>query len=114
MVVLRKEEDVVHSGPCNYSGKNGILTLTNKRLIFESKSGVFSKKTFTNLDVEIDGIENTRIEGFMGKKLFVTLKPGLTPRRYEFKSSNLEGWQELIMSTVVKFQNPKFEGQVGN
>ena len=56
--------------------KNGILTLTNQRLIFEKTEGrmtTLSKKTEEAFDIPLEKISATKSEGFIIAKVVVEL-----------------------------------------
>jgi hypothetical protein len=57
--------------------KNGILTLTNKRIVFEKTKGkiaTLSKKTFgEKLEIEFNNISMIKSEGIIIKKLTLNL-----------------------------------------
>ena len=73
----RKGEKLILQEDCAEDKlKNGILTLTNQRIIFEKTEGTLatlSKKTGELLlDLSLDQITNSRAEGFIIKKLVIT------------------------------------------
>lgn len=100
MPILGPGEEVVLSEAGKYAGKDGVLSLTTRRLVFESRSGLLSKKSYTNVDVPIDGIVNVMVEGLLSKKLYVALKQGFTPPRCEFSVSDPAKWQQNILQAI--------------
>lgn len=81
----------------------GNLFLTNKRLIFEHASGLFSRRVYVTLDLALEGISNTSIEGTFQKKLVVHAKKGFVssfPVHLEFLVKNPLQWQNKIMSML--------------
>jgi hypothetical protein len=82
--------------------KNGILTLTNQRLIFEKTEGrmtTLSKKTEeVLLDIPLEEISASKSEGFIIAKVVVELSD-LT---YKFGVLNTGHWAKEIMTQVNK------------
>jgi hypothetical protein len=80
--------------------KNGILTLTNQRLIFEKTEGrmtTLSKKTEeVLLDIPLEKISATKSEGFIIAKVVVELGD----RSYKFGVLNTGHWAKEIMTQV--------------
>jgi hypothetical protein len=82
--------------------KNGILTLTNQRLIFEKTEGrmtTLSKKTEeVLLDIPLEKISASKSEGFIIGKVVVELGD----RSYKFGVLNTGHWAKQIMTQVNK------------
>jgi hypothetical protein len=82
--------------------KNGILTLTNQRLIFEKTEGrmtTLSKKTEeVLLDIPLEKISASKSEGFIIAKVVVEL----SDRTYKFGVLNTGHWAKEIMTQVSK------------
>jgi hypothetical protein len=80
--------------------KNGILTLTNQRLICEKTEGrmtTLSKKTEeVLLDIPLEKISISKSEGFIIAKVVVEL----SDRSYKFGVLNTGHWAKEIMSQV--------------
>ena len=76
--------------------KNGILTLTNQRLIFEKTEGrmvVLSKKTGeVVLEVPLDKISSVKAEGLMLKKVTIVVDQ----KQYKFGVFNNSEWEKSI------------------
>ena len=76
--------------------KNGILTLTNQRLIFEKTEGrmvVLSKKTGeVVLEVPLDKISSVKAEGILLKKVTIVVDQ----KQYKFGVFNNSEWVKLI------------------
>jgi hypothetical protein len=76
--------------------RNGILTLTNQRLIFEKTEGrmmVLSKKTGDMvLDIPLDKISSVKSEGFLIKKVTIIVDHTL----YKFGVFNNNQWVKAI------------------
>lgn len=77
--------------------KNGILTLTNQRIIFEKTEGrmaTLSKKVEgVLLDLPLDKISSVKSEGFIIKKVVITTIDG---KAYKFGVFNIHKWVKLI------------------
>jgi hypothetical protein len=76
--------------------RNGILTLTNQRLIFEKTEGrmmVLSKKTGDMvLDIPLDKISSVKSEGYLIKKVTIIVDHTL----YKFGVFNNNQWVKAI------------------
>lgn len=76
--------------------KNGILTLTNQRLIFEKTEGrmvVLSKKIGeVVLDVPLDKISSVKAEGILLKKVTIVVDQ----KQYKFGVFNNNEWVKSI------------------
>jgi hypothetical protein len=76
--------------------RNGILTLTNRRVIFEKTEGsmvVLSKKTGdVVLDIPLDKISSVKAEGFLIKKITIAVDH----RVYKFGVFNNSKWEKAI------------------
>ena len=77
--------------------KNGILTLTNQRIIFEKTEGrmaTLSKKVEgVLLDLPLDKISSAKSEGFIIKKVVITTIDG---KAFKFGVFNIHKWVKLI------------------
>jgi hypothetical protein len=77
--------------------KNGILTLTNQRLIFEKTEGrmvVLSKKIGeVMLEVPLDKISSVKAEGLLLKKVTIVVDQ----KRYKFGVFNNSEWVKSIL-----------------
>jgi hypothetical protein len=77
--------------------KNGILTLTNQRIIFEKTEGrmaTLSKKVEgVLLDLPLDKISSVKSEGFIIKKVVITTIDG---KAFKFGVFNIHKWVKLI------------------
>ncbi|MGI0044438.1 MAG: hypothetical protein ACRD47_12075 [Nitrososphaeraceae archaeon] len=82
--------------------KNGILSLTNQRLIFEKTEGrmtTLSKKTEeVLLDIPLEKISASKSEGFIIARVVVEL----SDRSYKFGVLNTGHWAKQIMTQVNK------------
>lgn len=85
--------------------KNGILTLTNQRLIFERTEGrmtTLSKKTEeVLLDIPLEKISSSKSEGFIIAKVVIELRD----RSYKFGVLNTGHWAKEIMAQVNKVKS---------
>jgi hypothetical protein len=77
--------------------KNGILTLTNQRLIFEKTEGrmvVLSKKPGeVVLEVPLDKISSVKAEGLLIKKVTIVVDQ----KQYKFGVFNNSEWAKSIL-----------------
>lgn len=80
--------------------RNGILTLTNQRLLFERTEGkmtTLSKKTEeVLLDIPLSQIVSSKSEGFIIAKVVIIL----SDRSYKFGVLNTGNWAKEIMTQV--------------
>jgi len=101
--MLEHDEKIILTETTRYKTTFGNLFLTNKRLIFEHASGLFSKRVYVTLDLPFAGIANVSVEGTLMKKLVVYAKKGYVsdfPTRLEFSVGNPLQWQNKIMSSI--------------
>lgn len=77
--------------------KNGILTLTNQRIIFEKTEGrmatLTKKVEGVLLDLPLDKISSVKSEGFIIKKVVITTIDG---KAFKFGVFNIHKWVKLI------------------
>jgi hypothetical protein len=98
---LEHDEHKIIAETCRHKDVFGNLFLTNKRLIFEHESGIFTKRVYVTLDLPLDGVSSTSVEGILAKKLVVYAKKGFVsdfPVRLDFSIKNPEQWQSMINS----------------
>lgn len=80
--------------------RNGILTLTNQRIIFEETEGrmaTLSKKTGdVLLDIPLDKISSVRAEGFLVKKIVIVIGDTV----YKFGVFNTRKWAKAIENQI--------------
>ena len=88
--------------------KNGILTLTNLRIIFEKTEGMMatlSKKVEgVLLDLPLDKISSVKPEGFIIKKVVIATIDG---KQFKFGVFNIGKWVKLIEEQKAIFMNIK-------
>ncbi len=81
--------------------KTGILTLTNKKLIFEKTKGrmaTLSKKLLDEkVEIEFSDIENFKSEGFIIKKLVIIDNKN---KIYKFGVLNPKRWSKGISAQI--------------
>jgi hypothetical protein len=94
--LLEPGEQVVLGENAKYRGASGYFCLTNRRLIFETQSGMITKRTYTSLDMALHEIGNVTVEGALGKKLIVMAKSGQIMARHEFSVRDPYSWQNQI------------------
>ncbi|MCP8316297.1 MAG: hypothetical protein H3Z52_06460 [archaeon] len=93
MPTYQKGEYGIYAGRAKYSGTEGFLYLSTKRLIFEYEKGLITKRTYTAFEIPLSEIEDVKIEqpryGFdLLKKLVISTKRGTMGfgmRRIEIK-----------------------------
>jgi hypothetical protein len=102
---LDPDERQVLVETCRHKDVFGNLFLTNKRLIFEHQSGIFTKRVYVTLDLPLEGVSNVTTEGTIGKKLVVYAKSGFVsdfPVRLDFSVRDPKQWQSSIASTRAR------------
>jgi hypothetical protein len=81
--------------------KNGILILTDRRLVFQKTQGriatLSKKETEILLDIPLDKISSVRSEGFLVKKLVVTVSGDQT---YKFGVFSTSKWEQQIKQII--------------
>jgi ribosomal protein S27AE len=99
---LEHDECRVLVETCRHKNVFGNLYLTNKRMIFEHESGIFTKSVYVTLDLPLEAISNVCIEGRFKKILIVCAKRGFIsdfPARLDFSVNVPETWQAKIKET---------------
>ena len=101
------DEKIVLQEDCSEDNlKNGILTLTNKQLVFEKTKGrmiTLSKKLLTEkLEIKFHEISNIKSEGIIIKKLVLVLKNDTI---YKFGVLNPKNWAKEIQIQIDKYDN---------
>ena len=101
------DEKIVLQEDCSEDNlKNGILTLTNKQLVFEKTKGrivTLSKKLLTEkLEINFHEISTIKSEGIIIKKLVLILKNGTI---YKFGVLNPKNWTKQIKIQGGKYDN---------
>jgi ribosomal protein S27E len=100
MPIFENEEKEILSGNASYEGKKGILTLTSKRIIFESQSGIFYKKGYSNLELPVAMIEKIEVGGYKGRNICIKMKKGFMPIRCEIAVVDSNNWSGMIQKAV--------------
>lgn len=95
--MLEPGEKVILGENTKYRGTSGYLSLTNRRLIFEHKSGLFTKRTYTSLNLPLQEIANVTVEGTFKKKLIISARQGQIVSRLEFSVRDPYSWQNKLM-----------------
>jgi ribosomal protein S27AE len=110
---LEHGEHAVLVETCRHKDVFGNLFLTNKRIIFEHQSGIFTKRVYVTLDLPLEGVSSIAIEGMLIKKLVVYAKKGFVsdfPVRLDFSVKEPEQWQGRIKTDVeAKMQSIEAE-----
>jgi hypothetical protein len=82
----------------------GILTLTDKRIVFEKTRGRIADftKRFgeTLLDVPLNNVIKAWKEGILIKKVCISVKTGEGQKDYKFGVFNTGGWQKDIQKAL--------------
>jgi hypothetical protein len=86
--------------------KNGILMLTNQRIIFQRTQGTMltlSKKTTeAALDIPLDKITSVKTEGFIATKLILVTNGSV----YKFGVFSNRKWAKAIQEQIKTYRNP--------
>lgn len=102
----RKGEKLVLQEDCAEDKfKNGILTLTNQRIIFEKTEGTLAtlskKPGELVLDMNLDHISKCKAEGFIIKKLVITTTQNEVYKFGVFNNSNWVKEIDKVRSNIV-------------
>jgi len=85
--------------------KNGILMLTNQRIIFQRTQGTMltlSKKTTeAALDIPLDKITSVKTEGFIATKLIIITNGSV----YKFGVYSNRKWAKAIQEQIETYRN---------
>ena len=85
--------------------KNGILMLTNQRIIFQRTEGTMltlSKKiTEAALDIPLDKITSVKTEGFIATKLILITNGSV----YKFGVYSNRKWAKAIQEQIKSYRN---------
>ena len=85
--------------------KNGILMLTNQRIIFQRTQGTMltlSKKTTEAvLDIPLDKITSVKTEGFIATKLIIITNGSV----YKFGVYSNRKWAKAIQEQIETYRN---------
>lgn len=100
-------ERVILQEDCSEDNLNsGILTLTNKKIVFEKTKGsivTLSKKTMTErLEIGFQELSNVKSEGIIIKKLVLTLKNNTV---YKFGVLSPKNWLKELQLQLDKYSN---------
>jgi len=120
MPILKPGEEILAGEHTKFYDTQGYLTLTNQRLIFEYKPRGLGKKTYTSVDLALEGITDTFVEGGLRKKLVIITKPGSYGKdvtgRLVFSVHEPSSWQnrlvEIRKSIPDTQPNPQATGWV--
>ena len=99
MAVLQSGERVVMGGDVReimQRGSLGLLTLTNRHIIFERVEGTRSRKSHIVFEVPLSCISNVWVKGFLARKLVLEIYWDETPNRYQFKTARALEWLAAI------------------
>ena len=100
MPILRPGEEVLAGEHTKFYNTRGYLTLTNRRLIFEYKPRGLERKSYTSVDISLEGISDVTVEGIR-KKLIIIAKSGSFGKditgRLEFSVREPYSWQNRLV-----------------
>ncbi|WP_455279611.1 GRAM domain-containing protein [[Eubacterium] cellulosolvens] len=103
MVIFKQGEKLLLQDSAHAEGgRKGTLYLTNTRIIFETTTGMISKKTEIALILPLSTVEDVKVEGLIGKKLAIQRsdeRRGVIDK-YKFSVSNVQGWETSIRRAV--------------
>ena len=101
MPILKPGGEVLAGEHTKFYGTRGYLTLTNRRLIFEHKERGLGRKPYSSVDMVLEGISDSFVEGAFRKKLVVIAKPGFFGKdvagRLEFSVRDPYSWQSRLV-----------------
>ena len=101
MPILKPGEEVLAGENTKFYNTHGYLSLTNKRLIFEYKPHRFEERSYTSVDMELEGISDVFVEGVVRKKLVVIARTGSFGKdvsgRLEFSVRDPYSWQRRLI-----------------
>jgi hypothetical protein len=116
MPILKSGEDVLAGEHTKFYDTRGYLTLTSRRLIFEYKPRGLGKKTYTSVDMSLDGIADAFVEGGLHKKLVIIARPGAFGKdvtsRLEFHVRDPYGWQNRLVEIRKSIPDTQATGWV--
>jgi len=99
--ILEPGEEVLAGEHAKFYNTRGYLTLTDRRLIFEYKPRGLGKKPHTSVNVVLEGILDSFVEGALSKKLIVITKPGSfgndVTGRMQFSVRDPYSWQNRLV-----------------
>jgi len=101
MPIHEPGEEIIMGEHVKFGGKSGYLSLTNRRLIFEHKTGLVTKRTHT-FEIPLEAITNATVEGAIFKKLVLVVKAGYISQitsRFEFSVRDPYSWQNKLVRT---------------
>jgi len=101
MPILDPGEEILAGEHTKFYNTQGYLTLTSRRLIFEYKPRGHGKKTYTSINMVLEGIADAFVEGDLRKKLVIIPKPGSFGKdvvsRLEFSVRDPHSWQNRLV-----------------
>ena len=101
MPILKPGEEVLAGENTKFYNTHGYLSLTNKRLIFEYKPHRFEERSYTSVDMGLEGISDVFVEGAVRKKLIVIARTGSFGKdvsgRLEFSVRDPYSWQRRLI-----------------
>jgi hypothetical protein len=108
-MTLLPDEKIVFEGDAKYRGTDGILKVTNKRILFHYKEGIIFRGVHKALEMTLDKIADVSISGsFLWKKLIVTTSERDRIPRHEFQVQEEKLVLDKILDAVCKAKSKMF------
>lgn len=117
MPILKPGEEMLAGEHTKFYDTRGYLTLTNRRLIFEHKERGLGKKHYPSVDMPLEGISDSFVEGFLRKRLVIITKPGSFGKdvvgRLEFSVRDPYSWQNRLVEIRKSIPDTKASPSAG-
>ena len=118
MPILKPGEEVLAGENTKFYNTQGYLSLTNRRLIFEYKPHRFEERSYTSVDMELEGISDVFVEGSMRKKLIIIARTGSFGKdvsgRLEFSVRDPYSWQRRLVEIRKSIPDAQINAQNGD
>jgi len=110
--IVKKGEEIIEFVPSNWKDENkhilpGSLLITNKRLLFLKKAGVFSKGLSVAFSCSLGDIESISPGGLLGKRMTVTFNKEGKLISYDFACKNSEVVVQKLVGAKDEFAEEK-------
>jgi hypothetical protein len=107
---MEEGEKKIRQEDCNEDSLGaGILTITNKRIAFDKTRGRimdFSKKfDETVINTTLNDVVKVWKEGWLIKKVCITVKDGDSQKDYKFGVFNNGSWLKTLQEAIKDFKN---------
>ena len=117
MPILKPGEEVLAGENTKFYTTQGYLTLTNRRLVFEYKPHRFEGRSYTSVDMELEGISDVFVEGGVRKKLVIIARTGSFGKdvsgRLEFSVRDPYSWQKRLIDVRKSIPDTQTSVQSG-